>query len=87
MVYDVSDPSWGDKHPELNVEYVLYLTPEGYVLGFEPAEESIDQYLYVDDSDEELKDWVLDDRATEHLLHKTPVLLEVHAEYEQMRLF
>ena len=58
MVYDVSDPSWGDKHPELNVEYVLYLTPEGYVLGFEPAEESIDQYLYVDDSDEELKDWV-----------------------------
>ena len=58
MVYDVGDPSWGDKHPELNVEYVLYLTPEGYVLGFEPAEESIDQYLYVDDSDEELKDWV-----------------------------
>ena len=58
MVYDVSDPSWGDKHPELNVEYVLYLTPEGYVLGFEPAEESIDQYLYVDDSDEVLKDWV-----------------------------
>ena len=53
MVYDVSDPSWGDKHPELNVEYVLYLTPEGYVLGFEPAEESIDQYLYVDDSDED----------------------------------
>ena len=40
------------------MEYVLYLTPEGYVLGFEPAEESIDQYLYVDDSDEELKDWV-----------------------------
>ncbi len=36
---------------------------------------------------EELKDWVLDDGATEHLLHKTPVLLEVHAEYEQMRLF
>ena len=36
---------------------------------------------------EELKDWVLDDQATEYLLHKTPVLLEVHAEYEQMRLF
>ena len=36
---------------------------------------------------EELKDWVLDDGATEHLLHKTPVLLEAHAEYEQMRLF
>ena len=36
---------------------------------------------------EELKDWVLDDGATEYLLHKTPVLLEAHAEYEQMRLF
>ena len=36
---------------------------------------------------EELKDWVLDDGATEYLLHKTPVLLEAHAEYEQVRLF
>ena len=36
---------------------------------------------------EELKDWVLDDGAIEYLLHKTPVLLEAHAEYEQVRLF
>lgn len=36
---------------------------------------------------EELKDWVLDDGATEYLLHKTPVMLEHRAEYEQMRLF
>ena len=36
---------------------------------------------------EELEDWVLDDKATEYLLHKTPVLLKAHAEYEQMRLF
>ena len=36
---------------------------------------------------EELKEWVLDDGATEYLLHKTPVLLEQRAEYEQMRLF
>ena len=36
---------------------------------------------------EELKDWVLDDQATEYLLHKTPVLLEQRAGYEQMRLF
>ena len=36
---------------------------------------------------EELKDWVLDDGATEYLLHKTPVLLEQRAEYEQMKLF
>lgn len=36
---------------------------------------------------EELKDWVLDDGAIEYLLHKMPVLLKPHAEYEQMRLF
>lgn len=36
---------------------------------------------------EEVEDWVLDDRATEYLLHKTPRLLKAHAEYEQMRLF
>lgn len=36
---------------------------------------------------EELKDWVLDDRATEYLLHKTPVMLTSKAEYEQIRLF
>ena len=36
---------------------------------------------------EELGDWVLDDQATESLLHKTPVLLEQRAEYEQMSLF
>ena len=36
---------------------------------------------------EELKNWVLDDQATETLLHKTPVLLEQRAEYEQIRLF
>ncbi len=57
MVYDVSDTTW-NKHPELNKEYILYMTPEGYVLGFEPAEDVVDQYLYVQDSDEELRDWV-----------------------------
>ena len=36
---------------------------------------------------EELKDWVLDDKVKDHLLHKTPVLLEQRAEYEQMKLF
>ena len=36
---------------------------------------------------EELKDWVLDEQVAESLLHKTPVLLEQRAEYEQMRLF
>lgn len=36
---------------------------------------------------EELEDWVLDDGATEHLLHKTPVMLEAHTEYAQMNLF
>ena len=35
----------------------------------------------------ELEDWVTDDGAAEHFLHKTPVLLERQAEYEQMSLF
>ena len=35
----------------------------------------------------ELEDWVTDDGAAEHFLHKTPVLLEREAEYEQMSLF
>lgn len=36
---------------------------------------------------EELEGWVLDDGASEYILHKTPVLLKVNAEYEQMKLF
>ena len=35
----------------------------------------------------EIGDWVIDDRVTEYLLHKTPILLEREAEYEQMSLF
>lgn len=35
----------------------------------------------------ELEDWVLDDRATEYILHKIPVLLRSSTEYVQMRLF
>ena len=45
-------------HPTLNKEYILYMDPNGFVLGFELAEDDVAQYLYVDDSDEELKDWV-----------------------------
>ena len=36
---------------------------------------------------EELEDLVLDGRATEYILHKTPVLLRSSTEYKQMRLF
>ena len=35
----------------------------------------------------ELEDWVTDDGAAEYFMHKTPVLLEREAEYEQMSLF
>ena len=67
MVYDLDDQ--GVKvHPELNEEYVLYLDPNGYVLAFEKAEEDASKYLWVKDSDEEMKDWVakvtLDDGTT-----------------------
>ena len=61
MVYDVSnydDGAIDAKHPELNKEYVFFMTPAGYVLGFQPANETSSEYLYVKDSDEELKDWV-----------------------------
>ena len=44
-------------------------------------------YTLFEKKPEELEDWVLDDGATEYLLHKTPVLLKARAEYEQMRLF
>ncbi|WP_298020036.1 S-layer homology domain-containing protein [uncultured Dysosmobacter sp.] len=67
MVYDVEDPT-EPEHPELNEEYVLYLDPNGYVLGFEKAEADASKYLWVKDSDEELRDWiakvVLDDATS-----------------------
>ena len=57
MVYDLADA--GKKyHPELAEDYILYMTPAGYVLGFEKVDDTVDQYLYVKDSDEELKDWI-----------------------------
>ena len=57
MCYDVSEDG-KDEHPTLNEEYIFYMTPAGYILGFQPTEVTVDQYLYVNDSDEELKDWV-----------------------------
>ena len=56
MCYDVT-VSNDSKHPTLNDEYILFMTPAGYVLGFKPTAESVDQYLYVMDSDENLRDW------------------------------
>ena len=56
MAYDVT-VNGDSEHPALNEEYTLYMTPAGYVLGFEPTAESVDQYLYVKDSDENLRDW------------------------------
>ena len=56
MVYDLD--SLGDRtHPTLGDDYTLYLDPNGYVLGF-AKDEGETKYLYVEDSDEELKDWV-----------------------------
>ena len=36
---------------------------------------------------DELESWVLDDGATEFILHKTPVMLKSSTEYKQMSLF
>ena len=62
MVYDVSayDDNVQVKHPDLNKEYVFYMTPDGFILGFELANKVEPQYLYVENSDEELRNWVAD---------------------------
>ena len=57
MVYDVNNANVGN-HPTLNEEYILYMTPAGYILGFELANEKVPEYLYVKDSDEEAFDWI-----------------------------
>ena len=55
-VYDLENINVAE-HPELNTEYTLYLDPNGYVLGFKKGDDG-SKYLYVKDSDEELRDWV-----------------------------
>ena len=57
MVYDLEELNVV-KHPTLDKDYILYLDPNGYVLGFAPAEETVDQFLFVRDSDETLRDWI-----------------------------
>ena len=57
MVYDLEELNKA-AHPTLDEDYILYLDPNGYVLGFAPAEETVDQFLFVRDSDEELRDWI-----------------------------
>ena len=63
MVYDVSnydDGAINAQHPDLSKEYVFFMTPAGYVLGFQPANEAVSEYLYVTNSDEEKDDWTAD---------------------------
>ena len=57
MVYNLDEVNT-KAHPTLEEDYILYLDPNGYVLGFAPAEETVDQFLFVSDSDEELRDWI-----------------------------
>ena len=59
VVYDVSkyDDNVKEQHPDLGEEYVFYMTPAGYILGFELANKVESQYLYVENSDEELRNW------------------------------
>ena len=58
MVYNLDEDLNVVAHPTLEEDYILYLDPNGYVLGYAPAEETVDQYLFVTDSDEELRDWI-----------------------------
>ena len=58
MVYNLDEDVNVVAHPTLEEDYILYLDPNGYVLGYAPAEDTVDQYLFVSASDEELRDWV-----------------------------
>ena len=58
MVYDLDGKATDVVHPTLNEEYIIYLDPNGYVLGFKLANEEESKYLFVKDADEELEDWI-----------------------------
>ena len=50
--YTASDlDNMNEKHPTLDVEYRLYLDPNGYVIGFAALDDYNDNYLYVEESD------------------------------------
>ena len=77
MVYDLDGTLNSKVHPELKEEYVLYLDPNGYVLGFKVVDGET-KYLYVDDSDEELKDWV----AKVYLTDGTKVKVDLKSKFK-----
>ena len=45
--YDVTESTLTAVHPTLTEDYIAYLDPNGFILGFEPAEEKVDQYLFI----------------------------------------
>ena len=53
IVYDLDSNT--DEHPELGEDYDLYLDPNGYVLAY--STDISKNFLYVEDSDEELVNW------------------------------
>ena len=57
MAYDLNAENNG-RHPELEKEYTLYLDPNGYVLAY--STDISKNFLYVQDSDEELVNWNAD---------------------------
>ena len=52
--YDVTESTMKAVHPELAKDYIIYMDPNGYVLGFELAEKTVDQYLFVLDTHQSL---------------------------------
>ena len=79
-VYDVDDTD-KNAHPALKEEYNLYLDPNGFILGFEPAGEEADpEYLYVIDSWKEYGEW----SAKVLLPDASVVRVDVEDEYETL---
>ena len=82
MVYDLDEAN-EPAHPTLNKDYVLYLDPNGYVLGFEKSEEKASQYLYVKDSDEEMGNW----SAKVLLADGTTEIVEIEEDEDEFDIF
>ncbi|NBI11976.1 hypothetical protein D1641_18660, partial [Colidextribacter sp. OB.20] len=72
MVYDLDELN-NSVHPALKTDYDLLLDPNGYVVAFREANQKPNQYLYVKDSDEELRDWIAKVLLTDNTSAKVEV--------------
>ena len=61
LVYDVDSYDDGiikTQHPVLSEKYNFFMTPAGFILGFQRADKATSQYMYVEDVAEKGFDWI-----------------------------